>query len=65
MRSKLPGLTPQQNNSTLDDIAEFEELGDYLHIPIRTYSAAMLVCVALAVINAPARLAVMDVRTNS
>ncbi|SDK64304.1 hypothetical protein SAMN04487820_110149 [Actinopolyspora mzabensis] len=34
-----------------DDIAEFTELGDFLHMPLRTYSAGMRVRLALGVIT--------------
>jgi ABC-2 type transport system ATP-binding protein len=35
----------------IDDIAEFTELGDYLHLPLRTYSAGMRVRLALGVVT--------------
>jgi ABC-2 type transport system ATP-binding protein len=52
MRSKLLGLTTTQIKNSLDDIAEFTELGDYLYMPIRTYSAGMMVRLAFAISTA-------------
>ena len=52
MRSKLLGLTTQQIKDSLDDIAEFTELGDYLYMPMRTYSAGMMVRLAFAISTA-------------
>jgi ABC-2 type transport system ATP-binding protein len=36
----------------LDDIAEFTELGDFLELPLRTYSAGMFARLAFAVSTA-------------
>jgi ABC-type polysaccharide/polyol phosphate transport system ATPase subunit len=52
MRSKLLGLSTQQIKNALDDIAEFTELGDYLHMPIRTYSTGMMLRLAFAISTA-------------
>jgi ABC-type polysaccharide/polyol phosphate transport system ATPase subunit len=52
MRGKLLGLTTQQIKDALGDIAEFTELGDYLSMPIRTYSAGMMVRLAFAISTA-------------
>jgi ABC-2 type transport system ATP-binding protein/lipopolysaccharide transport system ATP-binding protein len=49
MRSKLLGLTEQQIKDSLNDIAEFTELGEYLDMPIRTYSTGMMVRLAFAI----------------
>ncbi len=49
MRSKLLGLETQQVKNALDDIAEFTELGEYLHMPIRTYSTGMMLRLAFAI----------------
>jgi ABC-2 type transport system ATP-binding protein len=37
--------------SRVDDIAEFTELGDYLQMPLRTYSTGMRVRLALGVVT--------------
>jgi ABC-2 type transport system ATP-binding protein/lipopolysaccharide transport system ATP-binding protein len=52
MRSKFLGLTTKQIQDALDDIAEFTELGEYLHMPIRTYSAGMMLRLAFAISTA-------------
>jgi ABC-type polysaccharide/polyol phosphate transport system ATPase subunit len=52
MRSKLLGLSTQQIKNALGDIAEFTELGDYLHMPIRTYSTGMMLRLAFAISTA-------------
>ena len=52
MRGKLLGLTTRQIGDALDDIAEFTELGEYLHMPIRTYSTGMMLRLAFAISTA-------------
>jgi len=52
MRSKLLGLTTRQIEDSLDDIAAFTELGDYLDMPMRTYSTGMMVRLAFAISTA-------------
>jgi ABC-type polysaccharide/polyol phosphate transport system ATPase subunit len=52
MRSKLLGLTTRQISDSLDDIADFTELGDYLEMPMRTYSTGMMVRLAFAISTA-------------
>jgi ABC-2 type transport system ATP-binding protein/lipopolysaccharide transport system ATP-binding protein len=49
LRGLFLGLTRQQIKSRLDEIAEFTELGDFLDLPIRTYSAGMQMRLAFAV----------------
>ncbi len=49
LRGVLLGLTPSAIQSKVDEIAEFSELGDYLSMPIRTYSSGMLLRLAFAV----------------
>jgi lipopolysaccharide transport system ATP-binding protein len=49
LRGVLLGLTPAAIQSKVDEIAEFSELGDYLSMPIRTYSSGMLLRLAFAV----------------
>lgn len=36
------GMTPKEIKSNMDEIIDFTELGDYIHLPIRTYSSGML-----------------------
>ena len=49
LRGLFLGLTRQQIRSRMDEIAEFTELGDFLDLPIRTYSAGMQMRLAFAV----------------
>ena len=48
-RGIVMGLTKRQAQEMIADIAEFTELGDRLHMPVRTYSAGMLLRLAFAV----------------
>ena len=43
------GLMPKQVRERIDEIAEFTELGDYLTMPVRTYSVGMRLRLAFAV----------------
>jgi ABC-2 type transport system ATP-binding protein/lipopolysaccharide transport system ATP-binding protein len=45
----LWGLARAEIAAGMDDIIEFTELGDYLNIPVRTYSAGMLVRLSFAI----------------
>jgi lipopolysaccharide transport system ATP-binding protein len=49
LRGVLMGLQPAAIEKRVDEIAEFSELGDYLSMPIRTYSSGMLLRLAFAV----------------
>src|SRR3984885_8536723 len=42
IRGLILGLTPEEIEERVAEIAEFAELGDYLELPIRTYSSGML-----------------------
>ena len=42
IRGLVLGLTPEEIEARVPEIAEFAELGDYLELPIRTYSSGML-----------------------
>lgn len=41
LRGYLLGMTRKQIEAQLDDIATFTDLGDFLQLPIKTYSAGM------------------------
>lgn len=51
-RSYLQGATPRDVRATKQSIAEFSELGDFLNMPIRYYSAGMLVRLAFSIATA-------------
>ncbi len=48
----LWGLTPRQIEGSIDDIADFTELGSYLSMPVRTYSTGMQLRLAFAIVTA-------------
>lgn len=43
------GMTRSQIKNSVDDIADFTELGDYLKVPVRTYSSGMMLRLAFAI----------------
>lgn len=49
LRGILQGLSPAAINQRIDDIAEFSELGQYLNLPVRTYSSGMLMRLAFSI----------------
>lgn len=49
LRGLLLGLTPQQIRDRREEITAFADLGDYIHMPVRTYSAGMGLRLAFAV----------------
>lgn len=49
LRGIMMGLTPAEIRAKTDEIAEFTELGDYLNMPVRTYSSGMQLRLAFAV----------------
>jgi ABC-2 type transport system ATP-binding protein len=51
IRGLFLGMTAKQMEKRVDDIAEFTELGDYLAMPLRTYSTGMRVRLALGVVT--------------
>lgn len=54
LRGVLMGMPPSDIERKIDSIAEFSELGDYLDMPIRTYSSGMLLRLAFAVATSTA-----------
>ncbi|AOJ30742.1 ABC transporter ATP-binding protein [Burkholderia metallica] len=52
LRGLLLGMTDAEIRKKQNDIAEFSELGDYLDLPIRTYSSGMKMRLAFAVSTA-------------
>ncbi|RBY91757.1 ABC transporter ATP-binding protein [Blastococcus sp. TBT05-19] len=51
IRGLFLGMTRKQMESRVDDIADFTELGDFLAMPLRTYSTGMRVRLALGVVT--------------
>lgn len=49
---QLHGLTTQEIDALLPEIAEFAEIGDYLDQPVRTYSSGMQVRLAFSLASA-------------
>jgi ABC-type polysaccharide/polyol phosphate transport system ATPase subunit len=49
LRGLFLGLTPRQVHERTEEIADFTELGDYLAMPVRTYSTGMMLRLAFAV----------------
>lgn len=52
LRGQMLHLTPEQIEESLENIAEFTELGDYLDMPIRSYSQGMILRLAFAISTA-------------
>jgi len=52
IRGMLLGMTPDEIEAKLPEIAAFSELGDFLDYPVRTYSTGMFVRLAFAVSTA-------------
>lgn len=48
-RALFLGMTRKQMEQNIEDIARFSDLGNYLDMPIRTYSTGMLVRLAFAI----------------
>ncbi|MGY1701665.1 galactan export ABC transporter ATP-binding subunit Wzt/RfbE [Geodermatophilus sp. SYSU D00766] len=51
IRGLFLGMTRKQMQERVEDIADFTELGDFLHMPLRTYSTGMRVRLALGVVT--------------
>ncbi len=52
LRGLLLGMTDHEIRQKSDEIADFTELGDYLDLPLRTYSSGMRVRLAFAISTA-------------
>jgi homopolymeric O-antigen transport system ATP-binding protein len=63
MNAMLNGLSKQQTEQLLPQIAGFAEIGDFLYQPIKTYSSGMLVRLAFAtaIVTEPAILIIDEV----
>jgi len=49
LRGILDGLKPAKIRSKVDEIADFSDLGEYLNLPVRTYSSGMMLRLAFAI----------------
>ena len=49
MRSVIMGIPRREMAKLADEIAAFSELGDYIHMPMRTYSSGMAMRLAFAI----------------
>lgn len=49
LRGALLGMKRRELDAVRDDIADFTELGDYLHMPVRTYSSGMTLRLAFGI----------------
>ena len=52
LRAAFLGLTRKQTDGMLESIVDFSELGDFVNLPVRTYSSGMLLRLAFAVSTA-------------
>jgi ABC-type polysaccharide/polyol phosphate transport system ATPase subunit len=55
LRGYMLGMSRREISAELDDIAAFTELGEFLELPLRTYSAGMYARLAFAVSTAAQR----------
>lgn len=49
LRGLFLGLKPKQTALLVDEIVEFSELGDFINMPVRTYSSGMVLRLAFAI----------------
>jgi lipopolysaccharide transport system ATP-binding protein len=49
LRGALMGLTKSEIDARVDDIVMFSELGEFVYLPMRTYSSGMLMRLAFAI----------------
>lgn len=49
LRGILDGLRPKAIRDKTEEIADFSELGEYLNLPVRTYSSGMMLRLAFAI----------------
>ncbi len=61
LRGTIMGLKPREIEALTEGIADFSELGDYLDMPLRTFSSGMYMRLAFAIsTSVPADIIVMD-----
>lgn len=49
LRCAVMGMRPKEVDRVIDEIMEFSELGDYIHMPLRTYSSGMQMRLAFSI----------------
>jgi lipopolysaccharide transport system ATP-binding protein len=49
LRGRLMGLSRREISKLLDQIADFAGIGEYLHLPLRTYSSGMAMRLAFSI----------------
>lgn len=49
MRGTLMGLSKSEVVSLIEEVTEFSELGNYIHMPMRTYSTGMMMRLAFGI----------------
>jgi len=49
LRATIMGMRAKQISSLVEDICDFAELGDYIYMPLRTYSSGMQMRLAFAI----------------
>ena len=52
LRSKLMGVTTSEIDAIIDEVIEFSDLNEYIHMPMRTYSSGMAMRLGFAVSTA-------------
>ena len=61
LRGMYMGIHPQEMRTRVDGVAEFTELGHYIDMPVRTYSAGMMVRLAFSISTCiPPDILIMD-----
>jgi lipopolysaccharide transport system ATP-binding protein len=61
LRATIMGLRRREIEPLVDEICEFSELGDYIHMPLRTYSSGMAMRLAFAISTSmPSDIVLMD-----
>lgn len=61
MRLLFMGKNKQQTEALTDSIVDFSELGDFIYMPVRTYSSGMVLRLAFAIsTSVPADILLMD-----
>lgn len=61
LRGQLMGMSGKEISKKFDEIVDFSELGDFIHLPVRTYSSGMHLRLAFAVATSiTAEILIMD-----